>query len=298
MAMRVPRHPVLRTLVRLMWATGGAETARPFRERLLPDGLAHIVLRPGGPPLRLFRSEDDPEGATISPHVVAGPRTQAHLRAVPPGTASVGLLLAPGALSRLCGIPADELTGRHVPLELIWRAGRVRDLADALGSCPDGEGRLDILEACLLRQAADRSPRDRLVEDGLRLLRGGSSISAVARDLDLSRATFTRRFRAEVGLCPQDWLRVRRFDRALKALAACPEAPLASVAVTAGYADQAHMTRHFRAIAGLSPGAWRRARPANPRHVPLDPAPSASFKTGPRSPADTQERRRRPDARS
>ena len=34
-------------------------------------------------------------------------------------------------------------------------------------------------------------------------------------------------------------------------------APLADAAVTAGFYDQAHMTRHFRGAFGVSPGRWR-----------------------------------------
>jgi AraC-like DNA-binding protein len=34
--------------------------------------------------------------------------------------------------------------------------------------------------------------------------------------------------------------------------------PLGEVAVSAGYADQAHLTREWRALAGCTPGEWVR----------------------------------------
>ncbi|MDC0716159.1 helix-turn-helix domain-containing protein [Nannocystis bainbridge] len=34
--------------------------------------------------------------------------------------------------------------------------------------------------------------------------------------------------------------------------------PLATIAATAGFADQAHMTRDIRALTGRTPGEWRR----------------------------------------
>ena len=58
-----------------------------------------------------------------------------------------------------------------------------------------------------------------------------------------------------------------RFDRAL-ALAADPAQNWADIALTAGYSDQAHLSREFSALAGMSPQAWRQTGAASPRHVP------------------------------
>src|SRR3546814_20580487 len=69
-------------------------------------------------------------------------------------------------------------------------------------------------------------------------------------------------------LAPKAWCRVHRFGRALERLAADPALFLADVAAAEGYADQAHFTREFRALAGLSPGADRRRAPLRPRQGP------------------------------
>jgi AraC-like DNA-binding protein len=34
----------------------------------------------------------------------------------------------------------------------------------------------------------------------------------------------------------------------------------ADVAITTGFADQAHLTRHFKRVVGVPPGAYRRER--------------------------------------
>lgn len=80
-------------------------------------------------------------------------------------------------------------------------------------------------------------------------------------------------FREAVGLAPKVFCRVQRFQRAVASITA--GRPLAAVANGCGYADQAHLTREFRDIAGLTPSAYRAAAPAQPNHVPV----SDSFKT-------------------
>lgn len=84
-----------------------------------------------------------------------------------------------------------------------------------------------------------------------------------------SHRHIVRVFTEAVGVPPKTYLRLRRFNRALEHLHAAPEAALADVAASVGYADQAHMTREFQAFAGLTPGRYRRAAPHEARHVPL-----------------------------
>jgi AraC-like DNA-binding protein len=72
-----------------------------------------------------------------------------------------------------------------------------------------------------------------------------------------SHRRFIQLFRDAVGLAPKRFRRVTRFQRALDSLRIAPEGGLASLALDLGYADQAHLTREFRAMAGLSPTAWR-----------------------------------------
>ncbi|MFS2055915.1 helix-turn-helix domain-containing protein, partial [Variovorax sp. CT11-76] len=101
-----------------------------------------------------------------------------------------------------------------------------------------------------------------------------------------SHRRFIALFRGAIGLTPKEYARVMRFDRAL-ALAADPARPWAEIAVEAGYADQAHLSREFSALAGMAPQAWRRPGATSPRPlaVPAHPPPRlASIESAPLSP--------------
>ncbi|MEZ0091974.1 AraC family transcriptional regulator [Streptacidiphilus sp. EB129] len=67
-----------------------------------------------------------------------------------------------------------------------------------------------------------------------------------------------RAFRTTYGLPPHAWLTQERV-RTARGLLDAGGAP-ADVALAVGFVDQAHLTRHFRRILGVPPGAYRRAR--------------------------------------
>jgi AraC-like DNA-binding protein len=95
----------------------------------------------------------------------------------------------------------------------------------------------------------------------------GTAILAAPTVAAMSAATamppraLQRWFAAHVGLPPRAWLRLRRFQTAFETLPG--EASLAGHAAERGYADQAHMAREFRELAGL-PAGQARARAKGP----------------------------------
>ena len=91
----------------------------------------------------------------------------------------------------------------------------------------------------------------------------------LARRFDLSERQLRRRIEAAVGYPPRTLARILRFQRFLGAARSSGSSghDLARLAAEAGYADQAHLTRDSRRLAGLPPGAlldWeaRRTAPA------------------------------------
>jgi len=74
----------------------------------------------------------------------------------------------------------------------------------------------------------------------------------------LSAAWFARRFRTVTGLPPHQYVLRRRIERA-KHLLTRTDIPIAQVAFDCGFAHQEHLTRVFKRLTGLTPGAFRRA---------------------------------------
>ena len=74
----------------------------------------------------------------------------------------------------------------------------------------------------------------------------------------LSQSHFSRSFKAATGLPPYRWHLNARIERAQRQLLET-EATLVQVALATGFADQAHMTRVFRKVIGMTPSQWKRA---------------------------------------
>ncbi|MEJ8474169.1 AraC family transcriptional regulator [Roseibium algae] len=73
---------------------------------------------------------------------------------------------------------------------------------------------------------------------------------------NMDRFSLARQFRQAFGTSPHRYQVMRRLDRVK--LAIVDGECLASAAATGGFADQSHMTRHFKRTYGMTPGNWQR----------------------------------------
>lgn len=256
MRQRSPRHPALRPFVRTLWH---GQAAGEGREWVLPTGSIHLVLRLGDAPLRIFEGG---EAETVGTSVLGGPRERPYLR-LRTSIDSVGAQLVPGA-APLFGLPAHELAGRHLPLGAIW-GSEVEIVREAIAEAAP-ERRLDLFEDFLLRRLRGEA-LDPVVRFALARLTEGEDVGAIARATGYSHRHFLVRFRRGVGLLPSTVQRLLRFQRALRLHARGEASRWADLAQAAGYADQAHLSREFVRLAGMSPAAYARRVGRHPNHV-------------------------------
>ncbi|SDF69506.1 AraC family transcriptional regulator [Duganella sp. OV510] len=82
------------------------------------------------------------------------------------------------------------------------------------------------------------------------------SVAQVAAYVGVHPVHLARVFRRYLHCAPGDYLRGRRLERAAAVIGSA--ASLADAAYAAGFVDQAHLTRSFRNVYGITPGAWRK----------------------------------------
>jgi AraC-like DNA-binding protein len=80
------------------------------------------------------------------------------------------------------------------------------------------------------------------------------SMAELERTAELDRWTLARQFRAAFGTSPSRFRTMRQLDQVRRLLRA--GLSLAETSIEAGFADQSHMSRHFKQAYGLTPGDW------------------------------------------
>ncbi|HEX6883922.1 MAG TPA: AraC family transcriptional regulator [Planctomycetota bacterium] len=257
---RAPTN-ALRPFVTALWASDEGASGGAGREHVLPTGAAHLVVRVRGAPLRVFRGPEDRTGTLCARALLGGPRATHYVRALA-GAGSYGAQFAPDGMAALLGLDADELAGRHSPLADLW-GGAAREAEERLAEARSPEAGLEVLEGLLLARLARLRPNPPLVAEALAAFARGASVAEAVRASGRSHRSFVELFRRAVGLAPKVHCRVQRLQRVL----ARPRGSLGVLALAAGYSDQAHLTREFRALTGLTPSEHRRLAPAHAHHV-------------------------------
>jgi AraC-like DNA-binding protein len=219
-------------------ATGDA----PQRTAIIPDGCADLVFVNGA--LR-----------------VAGPDRRVKIEAAVPRLSVVGLRFQPGAATRWLRIPASEFVGARLPLEDFWGA-EARRLADWLNEADSPERIGRRLEAALARRLTGVKPPDAASTDIFRIVRlrpdGTAAVTRrLSESLQLSERTIRRRCHEFFGYGPKTLDRILRFQRFLDLVPRHASADMAHLAMDAGYADQPHLIREARELAGLTASAVR-----------------------------------------
>ena len=169
--------------------------------------------------------------------------------------------LTPAGARALLGVPAAELAGLVVGLDdLLGPAARL--LQERVVGAATWADRLRLVQAALLALLDRSTPPSESaaateIGEAWRVLArhdGDVAVRAVARHVGWSPRHLTERFTSEFGLRPKTTARVMRFERSTRFVRA--GARPADVAATCGYADQAHLTREWQALAGVTPGRW------------------------------------------
>ncbi|WP_218030139.1 helix-turn-helix domain-containing protein [Pseudonocardia hydrocarbonoxydans] len=190
-----------------------------------------------------------------------GPRTGLSVTELAGDGWAVGAMLQPAAGAPVWGRPVRELTDRFVDLAQapgVDGPGLTTRIRDVMGA--DAASRLAAV--AVLERELERLPpvedEGRLVNAIVEYVEGDPQVRRVGQvcaKFDIRERTLQRLLARRLGLHPKWLIQRRRLQEAAARLRA-DAVDLAGVAAELGYADQAHLTRDFRTVTGLTPGEY------------------------------------------
>jgi AraC-like DNA-binding protein len=238
-----------------------------YRSRALPRGAVTVIVDVGQRQRVDFYAADGRTRLEVPPAFVTGSHTASYVSEMPANEPAMAIHFRPGGALPFFGIPLGELENRYVGLDDIWgRAGI--ELQERLIDAPTVAARFGIVESFLLSRPWSSVRRHSAVAGALAAIEANPSIR-MAEIRDLAGITTKRLialFRAEVGLSPKAYARIRRMQAALRLLGSMNGA---QVAAEVGYFDQAHFVREFRSFTGMTPTQYTQQLLVLPGHVPV-----------------------------
>jgi AraC-like DNA-binding protein len=242
--------PALADYVECWWSLEGAASDAP--QLIFPDGRLEVIFHLHD---RFERVHGDGRRERQERVLIAGQLSRAVTLHAAGTICTVGVRLKPAAARLVTGGATRAVTDAIEPLALV-NARLARRLSPpggyaSAGDCVAGVERI-------LIQETERVHPERRVAEAVRVIEidgGGLPIEHVAARAGTTVRTLQRRFLEEVGLTIKAYSRIVRFQRALSALQGA-DRRLIEAALAAGYSDQAHFTREFHDIAGMSPSRW------------------------------------------
>ncbi len=231
-----PVEAELRSHFICLWTQTVSGPEGEYWHRVLPDGCVDLVMIDGGDP------------------VVVGPWTNAFVARLAVGSRLLGARLYPGCASSLLGLPAQEIRNLSVALRdlvLGFRAMHWERVWDESNSA----AMRGALSNVLVESLRNARPVDDAVAKGVRWMSRNPNgrVEQLSGWAGISNRQLQRRFVAAVGFGPKTFQEVLRFQRLLRIASGGGTGCLAELAIDAGFADQAHMTRECRRFAGCQP---------------------------------------------
>jgi AraC-like DNA-binding protein len=159
----------------------------------------------------------------------------------------------------LLDVKLSELTNRITPVTELW-GSKIRLLIERLNTLPSDEEKaktVDDYYTAILKSKQKNYFKELIqIFDVISGKEGRLTVDDIAGCINMSYRTVHRKFQDEIGLCPKEYLKIVRFDRVCKLLAAFPNAEITDIVYDCGYFDQAHFINEFSLIMKKPPGEF------------------------------------------
>lgn len=218
-------------------------------ERIFPDGCMELIVHYGEAFQKLTGNSLQKQASAF----VYG-QLEEFIELVPAAVTGVmGVKFYPNGLAHFTNLPVNQIKDQAVELNHIFKADSNQLLAD-FSEAKNFSLKVQCMDNFLLGHLHAPGHKAALVHaimQDIYKCNGSITVAALVSKYHISERQLERIFSQAIGLSPKNFSRIIRFQQVFRLAGSAGS--LTSLALEAGYFDQAHFSREFKSFTGLSP---------------------------------------------
>ncbi len=265
----IPRFPLDRFIASFVYFK---DVSHPHNfDRFLPNGDTEIIIDFHDTPQFIYDNHSLKEIRSYQRVWASGLRTEPIT--IPAGNKSEMLVITfkRGMAASFFPFPMHEIADSVVDADLIW-GEEFGDLREKLLAETDIDIRFRLLEEFLTGQFAAQMQLDECVAFAIGEMTARPDALSIARmnaQIGYSQKHFTDIFKRAVGITPKAYLKIMRFQKAVRTIDEFPIPDWGSIALDCGFYDQSHFIHDFKHFSGFTPEYYASIHTHYQNYVPV-----------------------------
>ncbi|HMR91851.1 MAG TPA: helix-turn-helix domain-containing protein [Chitinophagaceae bacterium] len=245
--------PALQPYVRCYWVFEVNGNDAPFSQLLFPFGSFELIFNLLNAPQMKMAGQ---QSSFVQPDsLYPGQFTRPFVLSYTQRAKCIGVSLHPWMGKLLFNIPAQEFTDRVTNINTVDDQGSLREKLLDAGTETELIARLEMHLLNKLK-SYQPDPVSSLIAKTILCNPTADGFKNIVSSIGFTRRRVEQRFLETTGLPMGFFVRKIRFQKAVALLRHGQQLSLTQIGLEAGYYDQAHFIREFRAFAGLTPSAF------------------------------------------
>lgn len=240
-------------------------------DRFLPNGDVEILIDFHDTPQFIYDNNSLKEIQACRHVWASGLRTEPITIPSGNGAAMMVVSFKKGMAAPFFPFPMEEIADSVIDADLIWGSD-FGDLRERLLDVKNVQKRFVLVEEFLLRTFASKlqlNPCVAFAIDEMSNRPDSLSIARMNEKIGYSQKHFTEMFRKSVGVTPKSFLKIMRFQKAVKTIDAAASIEWDMIAQDCGFYDQAHFINDFKHFSGFTPEQYAKIQTNYQNYVPV-----------------------------
>lgn len=240
-------------------------------DRFLPNGDTEILIDFHDTPQFIYDNNTLKEIQACNHVWASGLRTEPIT--IPSGNGSAMMVISfkKGMAAPFFPFPMEEIRDSVVDADLVWGSD-FGDLRESLLETTDVGKRFVMVENFLLtkfRSKLNPNPCVAFAINEMTERPDRISIARMNEKIGYSQKHFSEMFRKQIGVTPKSYLKIMRFQKAVKTIDAAVQIDWSEVAQVCGFYDQAHFINDFKHFSGFTPEQYSKIHTNYQNYIPV-----------------------------